>query len=574
MRKDKADDKALEKTWGAYSLGGLKVEPGERVHGVITIGEGEFSLPAALIRGKQPGKTVLITAGIHGGEYVGIQAALELAEHLKPEKVAGTVIIVKVVCRYEFENRHGSLCREDGRNLNREFPGKKDGSRFERLAYAVEKELHSQADYYIDLHSGDDYEDLSPYVYYAGMAEPSVAEASRQMAEQVDVPYMVMSNVGSGGSYNYAASCGIPSILIERGGLGIWTKEEAYSTRRDVRNILCHLGVYQGERSSRRYYPLDVQEVEYQSASYHGLWYPQKKPGDMFVSGEILGQVKDYDGNVLETSVAYNDGVILYQTASLQVLKDGPMVAYGRIHARPDDRKEQVASYWTKRSESFLAQRREELHHPIAGRWLKEICPYLPQGKRLKILDVGCGAGFFSILLAKEGHQVTGIDLTPEMILCAKELAGEEKADCTFLVMDAERLDFEDEAFDVVISRNLTWTLPQGDTAYEQWCRVLKKGGRLLNFDANYGACDFTDTTGLPKNHAHCAIDQEMNRECEDLKGQMPVSSFKRPAWDLETLGKCGLERIWVDLGVHKRIYTEVDGFYNPAPLFLLCGEK
>ena len=74
------------------------------------------------------------------------------------------------------------------------------------------------ADYYIDLHSGDEYEDLTPFVYYAGKGEKEVIEVSRKMAQHVDVPYMVRSNVESGGSYNYAASCGIPSILIERYG--------------------------------------------------------------------------------------------------------------------------------------------------------------------------------------------------------------------------------------------------------------------------------------------------------------------------------------------------------------------
>ncbi|MFR7899003.1 MAG: hypothetical protein ACLU6Y_03590 [Ruminococcus sp.] len=53
--------------------------------------------------------------------------------------------------------------------------------------------------------------------------------------------------------------------------------------------------------------------------------------GDLFTEGEILGYVKDYEDNILENSVAYGDGVILYQAGSLQVLKDGPMVAYSRI---------------------------------------------------------------------------------------------------------------------------------------------------------------------------------------------------------------------------------------------------
>ena len=63
---------------------------------------------------------------------------------------------------------------------------------------------------YIDIHSGDDYEELTPYIYYAGRADADVSVMSRKMAEQADVPYMVKSDVASGGSYNYAASCGIP----------------------------------------------------------------------------------------------------------------------------------------------------------------------------------------------------------------------------------------------------------------------------------------------------------------------------------------------------------------------------
>ena len=222
------------------------------------------------------------------------------------------------------------------------------------------------ADFYIDLHSGDDYEKLTPYVYYAGKAAPEVMKISRQMAEQVDVPYMVKSEVSSGGSYNYAASCGIPSVLLERGGMGAWETEEVRSMKRDVRSILRFLGIYDGHRSMRKYYPLNVTDVQYQSASYTGLWYPQKKAGDLFTEGEILGYVKDYEDNILETCTSYGDGVILYQTGSLQVIKDGPMVAYGRISYEEDDRKEKIAAYWTKRSDSFLEQRRAELHSPLA----------------------------------------------------------------------------------------------------------------------------------------------------------------------------------------------------------------
>ena len=560
------------------NIGGLSAAHGQRVHGFITIGNGEFSLPATIIRGEKPGKTALITAGIHAGEYVGIQSAVELGRDLKIEKMTGTVIIVKVVGREEFENRYGSLCRENQENLNRVFPGKKDGTKYEKLAYAVVEELQKAADYYIDLHSGDDYEKLTPYVYYAGKASPEVVKLSRQMAEQVDVPYMVKSEVASGGSYNYAAACGIPSVLLERGGMGAWETEEVRSMKRDVRSILRFLGIYDGHRSMRKYYPLNVTQVQYQSASYSGLWYPQKKAGDLFTEGEVLGYIKDYEDNILETCISYGDGVILYQTGSLQVIKDGPMVAYGRISYEEDDRKEKIAAYWTKRSDSFLEQRRAELHSPLADRWMEEIRKYLPENEsengRLKILDVGCGTGFFTILLAKQGHQVTGTDLTPDMIANSRILGEEEHVTCDFQVMDAEHLGFSDESFDVVISRNLTWTLPEAAQAYKEWIRVLKPGGLLLNFDANYGATNFAETSGLPENHAHNQLGNSLMQECEDIKRQLPISSYIRPAWDVEELGKLGVEQLSIDLGISKRVYKEKDEFYNPTPMFVIGAKK
>lgn len=554
----------------SFCLNHISVEPGNVWTGYQELGQGEFRLPAAVLHGTRPGKTMLITAGVHGGEYVGIQAAIELSQKLKIQKVAGTIIIVKVINVPAFERRNGSMGLTDGKNLNREFPGNPKGTEMERLAWAVSHELQPAADYYIDLHSGDDYEQLTSYVYYAGMADEKTVSQSRRMAEQVDVPYMVRSNVASGGAYNYAASQGIPSILIERGGMGAWTSEEVRSTRRDVRNILCHLGIYQGKKDYRTYYPLDVTDICYQDASRDGLWYPFKKPGDMIREGEILGEVRDYEGGLLELSVAEYDGVILYQTGTLQVLGDGPMIAYGKIVNPYDERKERIVSYWEKRSGDFLEHKRAELHSPMSERWLYEIKNQLPQDRNLRILDVGCGAGFFSVLLAKEGYQVTGVDLTPDMVENARTLAEEEKTDCEFFVMDAENLRFADESFDVVISRNLTWILPDVKSAYREWVRVLKKGGIFLNFDANYGLSDFTDLCELPDNHAHQEIGDDMMRECEEIKRQLPISSYSRPAWDLETLGAMKLQEFSVDLGISSRIYVEKDEFYNPTPMFML----
>ena len=560
----------------SFQLGDVTVRRGEKYQGDISFANGDIVLPGTIICGKLPGKTMLITGGVHSGEYVGIQACVELGAELQPEKTVGPIVILKVLNRPAFENRAGSLGLSDGKNLNRVFPGNPNGTEMERLAWAITKEVYPKVDYYIDLHSGDDFEALTPYVYYAGKAAQEVTEVSRKMAEQVDVPYMVRSMVSSGGAYNYAASKGIASILLERGGMGAWTSEEVNSDKRDVRNILSSLDMYQIRRDVRNYVPMEVTDVCYQAASEDGLWYPAAKPGDMVAEGALLGTIRDYNGKLRETCRAEYTGVVLYQTGSLQVTEGGPVVAYGRIVREPeyDDRKEQIVHYWEKRSESFLEQRRSELANPIAKRWMKEIEKQIPAGRRLKILDVGCGAGFFSILLAKEDHEVFGIDLTPEMIENAIQLAEEENADCCFQVMDAENPMFADETFDVVISRNLTWTLPNAEHAYGEWMRVLKTGGVLLNFDANYGKDDASDAKDLPEQHAHFKVGNEMLEECERIKAQLPISRKNRPAYDVAVLCENTEGEIRIDTSLGKRMYLEKDECYNPAPLVSICAVK
>ena len=142
-----------------------------------------------------------------------------------------------------------------------------------------------------------------------------------------------------------------------------------------------------------------------------------------------------------------------------------------------------VQSYWTKRAHNFNIVRKNELNSSISERWREEIVHFLPEGKVLQILDVGTGTGYFAILLSQIGHQVTGIDLTDAMLKEARDNAALYQVHPTFQQMDAQKLAFLDQSFDVVISRNLTWTLPDPESAYREWMRVLKKGGTFAIHD-------------------------------------------------------------------------------------------
>ncbi|WP_304065806.1 class I SAM-dependent methyltransferase [Megamonas hypermegale] len=236
--------------------------------------------------------------------------------------------------------------------------------------------------------------------------------------------------------------------------------------------------------------------------------------------------------------------------------------------------KNRIINYWSRRSGDFARLRRDELNSYMADLWLEEIRKYLPD-KPCRILDIGTGSGFFAILLGKAGHYVEGIDLTASMIEEAKLLAAKSGVNSVFKVMDAENLLYPDESFDIVLSRNLTWTLPHPRKAYGEWHRVLKKGGMLLNFDADYGKEHLVqDLNSLPQNHAHHNINSDLLAECDSIKANLDISQLRRPQWDSSVLQQIGFAHVDTDETVGKRIYSQHDEFYNPTPLFLIRAVK
>ncbi len=310
-------------------IGSLEAHRGEKVSGFVPIEGADFGIPVTLICGVQEGETVLISGGLHNAEYVGIQSAMQLADTIDPKEVKGNLIVIRLMNRTGFEHRTMSLVYEDGKNLNRIFPGSALGTLGDKIAHTIVRDFLKLSDYYIDLHCGDGFEGLVSFVYCQGNAAPKVVEKSRQMAEIAHVDYLVPSRSASGGAYNYAGSIGIPGILLERGSTSQWCQEQVDEDVHDVKNILCSLGVLEGEPHRHGSIPIDVSPVIYEDAPLSGCWYPLKRPGETFRAGEVLGYIRDYFGNILHTCVAKQGGIILYETISLCIMKDSPMVAYG-----------------------------------------------------------------------------------------------------------------------------------------------------------------------------------------------------------------------------------------------------
>ena len=144
------------------------------------------------------------------------------------------------------------------------------------------------------------------------------------------------------------------------------------------------------------------------------------------------------------------------------------------------DQSTAIARYWDAAASSFddAPDHGLRAEHTRAA-WGRLLEAWVPSGP-VDILDVGCGTGSLALLLAGAGHRVTGVDLAPRMVEQAEQKLASAGLPGRFLVGDAAVPPTGGQAFDVVLSRHLLWTLPDPEAALREWATRLRPGGRLV----------------------------------------------------------------------------------------------
>lgn len=148
--------------------------------------------------------------------------------------------------------------------------------------------------------------------------------------------------------------------------------------------------------------------------------------------------------------------------------------------------KDEIRDYWSKRSETFDLSPGHEIFTDEERRgWHALFRRHLGDGNDRSVLDVASGTGVISLLLHDIGFRVTGLDFSEAMLARARAKIERKGAPVRFVLGDAEQTLEPDAAYDAVVNRHLVWTLVNPDTAFAEWFRVLKPGGRLLIVDAD-----------------------------------------------------------------------------------------
>ena len=245
--------------------------------------------------------------------------------------------------------------------------------------------------------------------------------------------------------------------------------------------------------------------------------------------------------------------------------------------------------YWTRRAPGYSEVNREELATRQREIWkntlIERINGHFPgrAPRDIHVLEVGTGPGFFAILLAEAGYRVTAIDLTPSMLDEARQNAGALCGRIAFMEMNAQALEFDDHRFDVILSRNVTWNLPDPASAYAEWARVLRPGGLLLNFDANWyhylfdadarAAYDRDRANSAQKGVDDLNVGDDFD-QMERIARKVPLSQIRRPEWDVDTLLGLGM-RVETDSRIWERVWSRQEKInLASTPMFLVCGYK
>ena len=289
-------------------------------------------VPVIIERSKSPGPVVLITAGIHGDELNGVEIVRQIISKEINKPKCGTTICIPVVNVFGFLN----MAREfpDGRDLNRMFPGTKNGSLAGRFAFQFVQEILPIADFCLDFHTGG----ASRF----NVAQIRVKKGDKHSIELANIfkaPFTIVSTTITKSYRETCSKMGIPILLFEGGKSQDSNKEIARQGVEGTMRILEHLNMLKSkfELPEAHAEPILIENTTWMRAKYSGLLHLKVPCGKFVEKGEFIGTITDPYGkfrhkiksriqgyiiNINEAPIVYQGDAIFHISTASKVIDE------------------------------------------------------------------------------------------------------------------------------------------------------------------------------------------------------------------------------------------------------------
>jgi predicted deacylase len=294
----------------------------------------EVQIPVTTITGGRPGPVLALIAGNHGYEYPPILALQILRANIDHAALAGTVIMVHVANMPSFLGRTVYFSPADGKNLNRVYPGRADGTVSEQIAHAITTQVIERADYVLDLHCGDGNESLRPYVYQAVTSDARMNAETARLALAFGIDHILIDR---GRPTDPAASLycsttaitrGKPALTIESGLLGMTDAESVDRIVSGVRGVMRELGMID-DGPPLVAHPVYLEPSAVITSPATGLLYPLVERDQTVREGDPLARITDFFGSEIAIVHTPLGGVVLYIVATPPIVQGQPVGCVG-----------------------------------------------------------------------------------------------------------------------------------------------------------------------------------------------------------------------------------------------------
>ncbi|ESU23667.1 Succinylglutamate desuccinylase/aspartoacylase [Flavobacterium enshiense DK69] len=266
----------------------------------------KLKIPIIVERSKVQGPTVLLTAGLHGDEINGIEIVRQMIVQKINKPKIGTIICIPIINVFGFVNQTREF--PDGRDLNRVFPGSKNGSLASRFAYYLLKEVIPHVDYAIDFHAGGASRFNAAQIRIA----PNNPEL-RDLASIFNAPFTLYSNNITGSFRNSCDKLGVKMLLFE-GGKSIDINEDV--TQKGIegtKRVLEHLDMLNNRKKaiSAESDSTYIEKSTWIRAKYSGMFHGYTPIGSFVEKGQLMATISDPYGKIEHKMKAPNSGYII-----------------------------------------------------------------------------------------------------------------------------------------------------------------------------------------------------------------------------------------------------------------------